>query len=152
MMDIGDTNENTHAGYAVARILTLGEFAIERPVATATSASGDPPRYTPVPANEWRSRGPAMTLLKVLLCRPSRRATRDELIEAIWSCGETLNAAHALDSAASVLRRHILGTHGEGSLLLTVRSGGEIIFRLPGQRHLWVDADELLELAARAVR
>jgi hypothetical protein len=51
-----------------------------------------------------------------------------------------------------VLRRYILRTHGGGSLLLTVRSSGETIFRLPGQRRLWVDADELLELAARAVR
>lgn len=91
-------------------------------------------------------------MLKVLLCRPHRRAARDELIEAIWPDNEALNAAHALDSAASVLRRHILRTHGGGSLLLTLRSGGETILRLSGQGRLWVDADELLDLAARAVR
>jgi DNA-binding SARP family transcriptional activator len=151
-MDMGNANENNHAGYPLARILTLGEFAIEQPVTTPSPAPGQLPRYAPVPPGEWRSRGPAVTLLKVLLCRPNRRAARDELIEAIWPDNEALNAAHALDSAASVLRRHILRTHGEGSLLLTVRSGGETIFRLPGQRHLWVDADELLELAARTVR
>src|SRR5260370_9077745 len=63
-----------------------------------------------------------------------------------------LNAAHALDSAASVLRRHILWMYGGGSLLLAIRRGGETIFKLPGQRRLWVDGDELLDLAARAVR
>ena len=50
-----------------------------------------------------------MALLKVLVCRANRRASRDELIEAIWPDHETINATHALDSAASVLRRHILG-------------------------------------------
>jgi hypothetical protein len=36
--------------------------------------------------------------------------------------------------------------------LITLRSGGETTFGLPGQGLLWVDADELLDLAARSVR
>ena len=151
-MDMRDANANDHAGYPLARILTLGEFALERLVPAPSPGPGDPPRYAQVPRSEWRSRGPAMALLKVLLCRPNRRTSRDELIEAIWPDSEALNATHALDSAASVLRRHILRMHGGGSLLLSIRSGGETIFKLPGQRRLWVDADALLELAARAVR
>ena len=39
-----------------------------------------------------------------------------------------------------------------GSLLLTLRSGGETIFKLAGQQRLWVDADALLSLASQALR
>src|SRR5258708_6414158 len=98
-MDMRDANANDHAGYPLARILTLGEFALERLVPAPSPGPGDPPRYAQVPRSEWRSRGPAMALLKVLLCRPNRRTSRDELIEAIWPDNEMLNAAHALDSA-----------------------------------------------------
>src|SRR5436305_1063296 len=99
-----------------------------------------------------RKRRPAMDLLRVLLCRANRRASRDELIEAIWLDHESINAAHALDSAASVLRRHILRTGEGGSLLLTLHSGGETIFKLAGQQRLWVDADALLALVSQAMR
>ena len=102
--------------------------------------------------SEWSNRGPAMALLKVLLCQTNRRASREELIEAIWPDHETINAAHALDSAASVLRRHILRAGEVGSLLLTLRSGGETIFKLAGQQRIWVDADALLSLVSAAMR
>jgi DNA-binding SARP family transcriptional activator len=115
-------------------------------------AEDEPARYERVARSEWSNRGPAMALLKVLLCRANRRASRDELIEAIWPDHEAINAAHALESAASVLRRHILRTGEMGSLLLTLRSGGETIFKLAGQQRLWVDADALLSLASRAMR
>jgi DNA-binding SARP family transcriptional activator len=93
-----------------------------------------------------------MALLKVLLCRANRRASRDELIEAIWPDPGEINAVHALDSAASVLRRHILRAGEVGSLLLTLRSGGETILKLAGQQRLWVDADALLSLVSQAMR
>src|SRR5438874_5551944 len=115
-------------------------------------AGDEPPRYARVARGEWSNRGPAMALLKVLLCRANRRASRDELIEAIWPDHETINAAHALDSAASVLRRHILRTGEVESLLLTLRSGGETIFKLAGQQCLWVDADAFLSLVSRAMQ
>ena len=134
------------------RITTLGEFALERLVRTPVRAEDEPECYARVARSEWSNRGPAMALLKVLLCRANRRASRDELIEAIWPDHETINAAHALDSAASVLRRHILGTGEVGSLLLTLRSGGETIFKLAGQHRLWVDADALLSLVSQALR
>lgn len=145
-------HESNCAQYPLVKIFTLGAFALERLISLPSSRADDAARYMPIAPYEWNSRGPALTLLKVLLCRPNRRAARDQLIEAIWPRGGTLNAMHALDSAASVLRRHILRTPCGGSLLLTMRSRGETIFRLPGQCCLWVDADELLELAARAVR
>ncbi len=130
----------------------LGEFALERLVPAPSRIGDEPPRYERVARSEWSNRGPAMALLKVLLCRANRRASRDELIQAIWPDHESINAAHALDSAASVLRRHILRAGEVGSLLLTLRSGGETIFKLAGQQRIWVDADALLSMASRAVR
>ena len=142
------TTEHDHAEHPRMRIITLGEFALQR----LSWALDEPPRYELVARHEWGNRGPAMALLKVLLCRANRRASRDELIEAIWPDHEAINAAHALESAASVLRRHILRTGEVGSLLLTLRSGGETIFKLAGQQRIWVDADALLSLASQAMR
>src|SRR5437588_7493496 len=134
------------------RIITLGEFALQRLVPALSQDSDESPRYEGVARSEWSNRGPAMALLKVLLCRPNRRASRDELIETIWPDHGEINAAHALESAASVLLRHILRTGEVGSLLLTLRSGGETIFKLAGQQRLWVDADALLSLVSQALR
>ena len=144
--------EQEHAQFPLARITTLGEFALERLVRPPSRNGDEPARYARVAQSDWSNRGPAMALLKVLLCRANRRASRDELIEAIWPDHEAINAAHALDSADSVLRRHILRTGEVGSLLLTLRSGGETIFKLAGQQRLWVDADALLSLASQATR
>src|SRR5437763_13351577 len=144
--------EQEHAQFPLVLITTLGEFALERLVPASSRAGDEPARYERVAQSEWSNRGPAMALLKVLLCRANRRASRDELIEAIWPDHEAINAAHALDSAASVLRRHILRTGEVGSLLLTLRSGGETIFKLAGQQRLWVDADAFLSLLSQAMR
>jgi DNA-binding SARP family transcriptional activator len=146
------TVERDQTTHPLMRITTMGEFALERLVGTPLLAQDEPPRYARVSQSEWSNRGPAVTLLKVLLCRANRRASREELIEAIWHDHEAINAAHALDSAASVLRRHILRTGEVGSLLLTLRSGGETIFKLAGQQRLWVDADALLALVSKAMR
>ncbi len=144
--------EHDPTKHPLVRITTLGEFALERIVPAPRGGGDDPPPYARVPRSEWSNRGPAMALLKVLLCRANRRASRDELIEAIWPDHEAINAAHALESAASVLRRHILRAGEVGSLLLTLRSGGETIFKLVGQQRLWVDADALLSLVSQAMR
>src|SRR6266566_7326583 len=146
------TAEHDQTKHPLVRITTLGEFALERLVRTPSRAEDEPPRYARMAQSEWSNRGPAMALLKVLLCRANRRASREELIEAIWPDHEAINAAHALDSAASVLRRHILRTGAVGSLLLTLRSGGDTIFKLAGQQRIWVDADALLSLVSQAMR
>src|SRR5260370_11495114 len=127
-----NTYEHDPTKHPLMRITSLGHFALERLVRTPVRAEDEPPRYVLVAQSEWSNRGPAMALLKALLCRPNRRASRDELIEAIWSDHEAINAAHALESAASVLRRHILRTGETGSLLLTVHSGGEKHFDICG--------------------
>ena len=146
------TAEHDQTKHPLMRITTLGEFALERLMRPPSLAQDEPPRYVRVARSEWSNRGPAMALLKVLLCRANRRASREELIEAIWPDHEAINAAHALDSAASVLRRHILRTGEVGSLLLTLRSGGETIFKLAGQQRIWVDADAFLSLLSKAMR
>jgi DNA-binding SARP family transcriptional activator len=146
------TVEHDSKEHPLVRIITLGEFALERLVPTSSEVQDELPRYARVARSEWSNRGPAMALLKVLLCRANRRASRNELIEAIWPDHEAINATHALDSAASVLRRHILRTSEMGSLLLTLRSDGETIFKLPEQHRLWVDADAFLSLASQAMR
>jgi DNA-binding SARP family transcriptional activator len=147
-----EAGEDNHTEHPLMRITTMGEFALERLVRTPPRAREGTPHYACVARGEWSNRGPAMTLLKVLLCRANRRASRDELVEAIWSDHAEINAAHALDSAASVLRRHVLRTGEAGSLLLTLRGGGDTIFKLAGQQRLWVDADALLSLASLAMR
>src|SRR5260221_4349045 len=146
------TVEHDSTEHPLMRVITLGEFALERLVPTPSRTQDEPPRYARVARSEWSNRGPAMALLKVLLCRANRRASRDELIEAIWPDHEAINAAHALDSAASVLRRHIVRTGEVGSLLVTLRSGGETIFKLAGQQRIWVDADALLSFLSKAMR
>ena len=146
------TFERDHTNHPLMRITTLGEFALERLVGTSSQAHDEQPHYARVAQSEWSNRGPAMTLLKVLLCRANRRASRDELIAAIWRDHVEINATHALDSAASVLRRHILRTGELGSLLLTLRSGGDTIFKLAGQQRIWVDADAFLALVSKAMQ
>src|SRR5260221_7582720 len=138
------TDEHDHKIYPLVRIITLGDFALERLDCTPLRTEDEPPRYMRVAQSEWSNRGPAIALLKVLLCRPNRRASRDEIIEAIWPHHEAINAAHALDSAASVLRRHILRTGEVGSLLLTLRSGGETIFKPAGQQRISGDRHAVL--------
>ena len=56
----------------VVRVFLFGEVMLERFV-----AGTDPEiRYERIPPGAWQGRGPALTLMKVLLCRPRRRATK----------------------------------------------------------------------------
>lgn len=152
MRIVHDADEFRRAEYPPVRITTLGEFTLERLIPAPSHEGDGPPRYVCVARSEWGNRGPAMALLKVLLCSPQRRAPRSEIIKAIWPDYEAINAAHALDSAASVLRRHIL-RHGEiGEMLISLRGGGETLLKLPDQNRLWVDADAFLSQASKAMR
>src|SRR5258708_9578530 len=145
------TAEHDQTKHPLMRITTLGEFALERLVRTPSRAQDEPPRYARVARSEWSNRGPAMALLKVLLCRANRRASREELIEAIWSDHEAINAAHALDSAASVLRRHILRTGEAGSLLVPLRSGRGTTVQLSRQPRRSVAGANALSPCSTAV-
>ncbi len=145
------TTTQTHPPHPFIRIFTFGEFAIERLISSPTAPTF-PPRYARLPWEEWSNRRAAMELLKILVCAPNRRASKDELIQSIWPNNPMINAPHTLNSAASILRRHILQTHAEESLLQTIRGNGDAALKLAAQAYLWVDADAFMVLAARAAR
>ncbi len=145
------TAKQSHPRYPFVRIFTFGEFTIERLV-SISSVPTCKPCYVRIAWDEWSNRRASMDLLKILLCMPNRRASKDELIESIWPNHAMINALHTLDSAASILRRHILQVHSGESLLQTVRGNGETALKLATQSYLWVDADAFLTLAARADR
>ena len=146
-MDQAEEKENR--GWPLLRITTFGEFTVERLV--PSSPHIQTPHYVHLPWEDVNSRSAALTMLKILLCRSDRRASKEELIAEIWdSNAEAINTAHILDTAASLLRRHILRTYSGESLLITLKGGGETSFKLPSQQYLWVDADALLALASQA--
>lgn len=149
---MGEANDQGHPSMPIVRVWMFGEFVVEH----LTSREGQPPRYEPVAPSTWQSRGTAMTLLKVLLCRRSRRATKDELIAAIWPQEEerTKHLKHverAFDAAASVLRAVLRTPEGE-SLLLSRRSGNHMLYRLADQQRLWVDAEACEALVNQAIQ
>jgi hypothetical protein len=91
------------------RVFTFGEFTLERLVTSPTEP--DQPRYECVSSEMWQSRGTAISLLKVLLCKQRRRSSRDELLDALWPEDEQAkmkNVGHAFDAAVSILRSVLL--------------------------------------------
>ncbi len=132
------------------RVYTFGGFSLERLIHPSAS-EGQAPQYAPVAKAAWHRRMAACSLLKVLLCRTRRRASKDELLELLWPGVDALRASHSLNTAASILRG-VLRTHGNESLLLTTHAGDVTIFALPPQRRLWVDADAFEALLADAAQ
>jgi DNA-binding SARP family transcriptional activator len=121
------------------RVYTFGGFSLERLIHPSASEE-QAPQYAHVAKAAWQRRMAACSLLKVLLCRTRRRASKDELLDLLWPQSDALRASHSLNTAASILRG-VLRTHGKESLLLTTHAGDVTIFALPPQQHLWVDAD-----------
>lgn len=84
-----------------------------------------------------------------------RRASKDELIAAIWpeenEAKRLKHVERAFDAAASVLRNVLRMSQGE-SLLLTRRIGNHSLYRLADQQHLWVDVDAVEALVHQAVQ
>jgi DNA-binding SARP family transcriptional activator len=144
-------NEQYSPSYPLIRVITFGEFAIERLVTTPLDP-GETPCYMRILPEEWDNRSSAMLLLKVLLCREQRRAAREDLISTIWPDRAVINTEHAFDSAASILRRRVLRISSGESLLLTIHTSRGISFKLAAQPHLWIDADALLAFSAQSLR
>lgn len=145
-----EATDQEHSSIPLVRVWMFGEFVVER----LSSSKEHPPRYESVAPSSWQSRGTALTLLKVLLCRRRRRATKDELIAAIWPEGEEgakrlKHVERAFDAAASVLRA-VLRT-SEESLLMSRRSGDHMFYHLADQQRLWTDADACETLVNRAI-
>ncbi len=93
-------------GYPSLRITGLGTVAIEYLIAPPI-ITGHEPEYRNVVEHAWRGRKQAQTLLKILLCRPHRRAPREVLQEALWPQGKGDAAEGAFNALMSVLR-HVL--------------------------------------------
>ena len=137
--------------YPLIRVITFGEFALERLISSPL-VSEERPCYTRILPEEWDNRSSALLLLKVLLCREQRRATREDLISTIWPDRTVINTDHAFDSAASILRRRVLQIGSHESLLLTIHTSKGISFKLAPQPFLWIDADALLAFSAQSLR
>jgi DNA-binding SARP family transcriptional activator len=143
----------------IFRVLLFGEFTVERLISTTSDGvTESTPCYERIGQEAWGSRGPAIALFKLLLCRHRRRGMKDELVEALWpDTGEgerdkrLKNAERAFDAAASVLRR-VLRTPDGASLLTNVVVGDGMRYTLAEQERLWVDADAFETLVAQALR
>lgn len=129
------------------RVHLFGEFIVER----LFPAPPDAPRYERVRYEEWQSRGPALSLLKALVCSPHRRASRDRLMEMLWPTDEDGESDHAFDSAVSILRKVMRIPQGE-SLLNKVRRAGVTLYSLPNQQYMWVDADAFEQSIDQAMK
>jgi DNA-binding SARP family transcriptional activator len=134
--------------YPLFRVITFGGFSLNR-LCSRPQLSEEAPLYEPIAEKIWRSRTAACSLLKLLLCRARRRASRDFLIEALWPDIPVSNASHNLDTALSLLRG-LLRFRGKESLLTTHHQGTTTIYQLSPQHLLWADVDEFLTLVALA--
>ena len=138
-----------HDRYPSLRITGFGNFAIEYLAAQATAADNEP-QYNSVAEHLWRGRKQAQTVLKVLLCRPHRRAPREVLQEAIWPQGKGDSAETAFNAIISVLR-HVLSLPVTQKPLLTIsRVDEQTIYQLAPQAFIWIDADEAESLLTQA--
>jgi DNA-binding SARP family transcriptional activator len=144
MQQDGDQNQ---PAIPAVRVFLFGEVALERLVESASRE----PQYQRIPPTAWQGRGPALTLLKVLLCQPRRRATKQDVVALIWSRFPLKNPGRACDAAASVLRQILRTPVGE-SLLVTHHQEGSTIYRLADQERLWVDADACDALIEQAIQ
>lgn len=139
--------EHTHP-LPLIRLTTLGPFICERREMQSSSEL----TYHIMTSEDWQRRGKALTLLKVLVCQRNRRATRDTLIDLLWTeeeQHEMKDVRGALKTAA-VLLRDLLRVGGEESLLITLSMSDELM--LAEQQRFWVDADAFEMLIHEAVR
>lgn len=144
-------NEQDRPLYPLLRVITFGEFKIERLAATSLDSVGAP-SYARVLPEEWENRSSVLLLLKFLLCREERRASKEDLITALWPDKTVLNTEHTFDAVASLLRRRMLRTSTGESLLLTLHTSRGSSLKLATQHFLWVDADALLALSSQSLR
>src|SRR5712692_7146585 len=91
-----------------------------------------------LPEHAWR-RKTARQLFKILLTRPNRRITRDEVIELLWPESDPDAASSNLRSTLFALR-HALEPSTEPAAVAVVFSDRDGVWLRPDVE-LWVDAD-----------
>src|SRR5713226_1221431 len=102
-----------------------------------------------LPEHAWR-RKTARQLFKILLSRPNRRMTRDEVIELLWPESDPDAASSNLRSTMFALRR-ALEPSTEPSGIAVVFSDRESVWLRPDVE-LWIDADAFEHTVAQAWR
>jgi DNA-binding SARP family transcriptional activator len=120
------------------RIYTLGAFCIE----WVDPITG---QATPLPVERLHGRGaaPSLALLKALLGRPDRFATRDWIMDQFWPESKRRSAEERLDDVASSLRV-LLRPEGSSAKLVQYVYGSDghgAGYRLAGHPQIWCDAD-----------
>jgi DNA-binding SARP family transcriptional activator len=99
----------------------------------------------PLPAERLHGRGvaPALGLLKALLCRPRRFATRDWLLEQFWPETTRRKASERLDDVVSGLRTLLRVPGSDEKILHFVygSNGKGNGYQLTAYPTIWVDAD-----------
>src|SRR6266516_5184760 len=139
-MDDGNHEEGT-SYFPSFRIWLCGTFRVERRVGSG---------YELVRTTEWGGSSYPRLLLKALLCCSGRQARRDALLEMLWPDAELEQAVQNLNTAVTRLRRVLVPSKGEASLLLTDEDSR--VYRMAEQSLLWVDADAALALLKEAER
>ncbi len=91
-----------------------------------------------LPEHAWR-RKTARQLFKILLSRPNRRMTRDEVIELLWPESDPEAASSNLRSTLFALR-HALEPSTEPATMAVIFSDRDGVWLRPDVE-LWVDAD-----------
>ncbi|HEU5231147.1 MAG TPA: DUF6788 family protein, partial [Ktedonobacteraceae bacterium] len=119
---------------ALIRVSTLGQFRLER-------RNGQ--MWQSVTEASWQQQRQVRALLAFLICSPERKASRAQVMAALWPKRDQETATENLSKIVYRLRK-VLG-HPQEMLL---RSEGDCLV-LAGQHKVWVDADAFEALLAR---
>jgi DNA-binding SARP family transcriptional activator len=152
-----ETQNETDVKRTVLRVTSFGTLSIVclEPQIGHTGISNE--NEVPISSDKAQGRGTAsaLTLLKVLLCQPSRFASRDLLMETLWPDYSRGKAQARLDDTASVLRTLLRSISGSReNLLPSVHSSKESGngYHLAPYPLVWVDMDAFLWNAEQAAR
>ena len=144
-----DTEQQSHVPVPLARISTCGLITVE---VLQEVVSVDPPRgrYRVLTPQQIRGRGavPALMLLKLLVSRPHRFATKDWLATHLQDEMD-MGALVRLDTIASYLRKMLCGMEGFDDvrvlLVAYLRNGrgSGPGYQLAESPFVWLDTDAL---------
>ncbi len=147
-MSLSLASSSPDAGTPLLRILTLGQFRLER-----RGGSGSQP-WQPITEAAWQPRQESQVraLLAYLLCSPERNVSRSQALATLWpgddSAAQYLN--DAVRNLRKILKQPSLATGQEAPRV------GPALFQaedewltLATQERVWIDADEFEEFVAR---
>jgi DNA-binding SARP family transcriptional activator len=133
------TDTPVQAVFPSFRVFACGALLVER---------WDGATWQPVRLGEWGGSQDPRRLLKRLACSLERHARRGTLLEDLWPDVDPKESGGYLNDAAYKLRAVLRPSKGKETLLITADDASS--FRLPGQDHIWIDADAALNLLEQA--